>query len=273
MKRIYLFAALAFLSTACLAQGVRSVNLKKGQKFNVNTVSKTHIVVNGMGQDIETNTEGTSKAIFAVDDATPTGYTLSSTITAMKVNLSMMGQAMSYDTEHPDSTNPAAAEIDKMINKPTVYTIRRDGQVEKTTMPADMPDMANQLLGSGAGVKGLLLGVPKGLKVGDTFDVNDNDSVLGVKMALTYTVKSISGDNAAVTFNGTQKTDSKVQNQGMEVHTVSEGTLEGEATLDLRTGILRTSKSTAKMKGTASAMGMDMPLEGEVTTDITVSES
>lgn len=273
MKTINLVISFLLVPAICLAQNNGIINLKKGQKFNVNTQTTTHIVTNGMGQDIETNSDATARTSLSVDNASAAGYTLSSVVTAMKINFSVMGQEMSYDSEHPDESNPIAAEIDKLLKGATVVTVDRTGKVINTSLPDDMPAAVSQMMGSGAGVKSLLLGISKNAKVGDVFEIKDVDSVLGTTTTLKYTVKSSSANNIALTFTGTVKTDTKVENQGVEVHNVTEGPVEGEATLNALTGMIKTSRSTVKIKGTASAMGMDMPVEGEITTNIEVSES
>jgi len=277
-KKINLSAALLLFVMAAVAQNNGQINLTKGQKFLITTVAQNHTVTNAMGQEIETSANVSGKGILSVDGATSGSYTLSNTTTAMKINMSMMGQQLEYDSENPDTTNPMAAGISQILNKPIIATINKDGKsvkvIDNAYSDGNIPDLMKQMGGgAGFGIKQSFLVLPKSVKVGDVFSTNDSDTSLGSTVNMNYTVRSINGNSANLTFTGQIKTDMTMNNQGMEIHSITEGTSEGEVSVSLKTGMIENQKSKVKMKGTASVMGQDLPIETEVDSEVTISES
>lgn len=272
MKKGYLLATALFLTAAGFAQNTKNINLTKGQKFVVKSDIKTHTVTEAMGQEIENDTKITGVYNITVDDATANDYKLTGTLAGMKIHTSMMGQEMEYDSDTPDASNPMAAGMDEVLNKPQTITINKQGKVvTKSSSGEDLSPVLQQIEASGAGSKAAFMAVPSNLKAGDTFEVNDIDTAMGTKSNVKYTVKSISGDMATLTFKGTISSDMTMENQGMEVHTKTEGPIEGESVVNIKTGVIKTANSKATAEGTVSVMGQDMPVKVEAITNVTVT--
>lgn len=273
MKKFNLIFGALFLSGACLAQNSGKINVTKGQKFLVSSTIKTHSVTSAMGQDMQTEMNISSTYNLSVDNAATSQYDLTGTLIKMKMSMSMMGQQMEYDSDKPDASNPMAEGVNQVLNKPQSIKIDQQGKIlAAVTSSEDMSPILQQLASTGAGSKEAFLAVSPNLKAGDTFQTDNSDSATGTQTTLKYTVKSISGNMATLSFTGKMKTNKTIETQGMQVNTVSEGTVDGETVVDMKTGVIQTTKSNVKSTGTVNAMGQEMPITADVNTETKVTE-
>lgn len=272
MKKLNLIIAVLFISGSCLAQSASKIALTKGSHYEVKEVVKTHSVTEAMGQEMETDMDINSTYKISVDDATGGKYKLTSTITNIKMKASMMGQEMEYDSDAPDQSVPFAGAIGEAINKPQAVVLDEGGKVIDQDGADEASEVLAQLKSSGSGTQAAFLALPAGVKVGDSFDVSRTDEGTGSTTAVKYSVKSIAGNMATLSFSGTVKVEKTVENQGMEILTKSEGTVDGETIVNTKTGEVQSTKSTSKTTGVVSVMGQDMPMTAEATSEVTVTK-
>lgn len=273
MKKLNLLAIVLFISGACFAQNSGKVVLTKGSQYDIKETVKTHSVTEAMGQEMATDMDITSAYKLSVEDVAPGKNKVKSVITKVKMKMSMMGQEMEYDSDSPDDSNPMAGPLNSVINKDMKLTIDDQGKViEKDGVMDEESEILSQVSSSGSGTQAAFLAVPTGVKVGDSFDINREDSSAGTKSTLKYTLKSLAGDVGTFSFTGKVATEKTMETQGMEVTTALDGTVEGETIVNVKTGIVQSTKSKAKTSGTVSVMGQEMPSMAEVTSEITVSK-
>src|SRR6476660_8001351 len=105
MKTFSLFISL-FLALGSVAQkSDGKIVLNKGQKFKVTTTSSQEADM-GMGMEMKNFTTSTND--FVVLNADDKNYTMTSTLTGLKLSMDFMGQQNNYDS---DKKEDSASEI------------------------------------------------------------------------------------------------------------------------------------------------------------------
>ncbi|MCZ2460091.1 MAG: DUF6263 family protein [Chitinophagales bacterium] len=274
MKRIPSLIAALLLVATCFAQSDRRITLSKGQKLTADFSSQNHSVTNVMFQDMESNLNISGTYTITVDDASKDQYLLNFTMTRIRMNMNLMGQNMEYDSDKPETDSSQFEDIKGILNEPQFVRIDRQGKIIETKSSNDslsqlLQQMGTQLVGS----RYVFLPVSSEMNVGDSFQIAYQDTALGTNTTLTYKVSSINGNLATLSFEGTSKTDMTIENFGMELKTSSDGPVEGETVVDLKTGIIQSTKSTTKTTGKSIAMGQEMAVSSNMAMEITVSEN
>jgi hypothetical protein len=274
MKKITLFFSTAiFFSTITMAQTTRSLKLEKGQKYVVENKLVTTSSTEVQGQPMDSKADIASVYNIEVKDIKDNNFNLSNTITNIKMNMSMMGRDINFDSDKKeDMDGEMGSSIKDYINQPKDVEIDNSGNVitKASTDSATEPSLAKQLNfeASGYGADMAFLALPKDIKVGTTWtDKTDNK---GNNKSTTYIIKSITGNIATVAFSGTIASDMKMEQQGMEVSTKTTGKFSGEETVDTKTGVVQTNNSTSEASGTVTAMGQDFPTSTKITSTTTV---
>ncbi len=274
MKRIPSLIAALLLVATCFAQSDRRITLSKGQKLTADFSSQNHSVTNVMFQDMESDLNISGTYTITVDDASKDQYLLNFTMTRIRMNMNLMGQNMEYDSDKPETDSSQFEDIKGILNEPQFVRIDRQGKIIETKSSNDslsqlLQQMGTQLVGS----RYVFLPVSSEMNVGDSFQIAYQDTALGTNTTLTYKVSSINGNLATLSFEGTSKTDMTIENFGMELKTSSDGPVEGETVVDLKTGIIQSTKSTTKTTGKSIAMGQEMAVSSNMAMEITVSEN
>ncbi len=274
MKRIPSLIAALLLVATCFAQSDRRITLSKGQKFTADFSSQNHSVTNVMFQDMESDYNISGTYTITVDDVSNDQYLLSFTMTKIKGNMNLMGQNMEYDSDKPKTGSSPFIELKSILNKPQSVRIDRQGKVLEAGSSIDSLSQILQQMGTlMMGSRYVFLPVSSEMKVGDSFQTAYMDTALGTNTILTYKVSSITDNLATLSFEGTSKTDMTIESFGMELKSTTDGPVEGETVVDLKTGIVQSTKSTIKTTGKTNAMGQEMALSSNTTMEITVSEN
>lgn len=273
MKKItLLFASAVCLSTAITAQTTGTLKLTKGQKYVVENKLTTSSSTQVQGQAMESNADVATVYNIEVKDKTDNNINLSNTIANIKMNMTMMGQNINFDSDKKeDMDGTIGSTLKDYINQPKAVVIDHAGNVMPSTDTSAASGIAKQLDfdASGYGAELAFLALPKNPKVGDTWtDNNASDSSM-VK-SIAYTIKEIKGNIATVSLTGTVNTEKKIQQQGMEISTRTKGKISGEETVDIKTGVVQSNNSTTEASGTVTAMGQDFPTTAKVTSATTV---
>jgi hypothetical protein len=142
--------------------------------------------------------------------------------------------------------------------------------IDQPGSDSSVSQIAKQLnfAASGYGAQMAFLALPKNLKPGTTWTEKTDDN--GIIRTTNYTVKDIAGNIATVSFTGTVATDTKMEQQGMEITTKTSGKFTGEEKVDSKSGVIQSSNTTADASGTVSAMGQDFPTSSKVNSTTTV---
>ncbi len=279
----FIFSAAMLLSaTAGLAQnnGTKLI-LIKGQKLQIDNAVKSLTNMDLMGQSMEMTSDATMTHQVEVKDTKDANYTVASTITKITSSGNAMGQAYTFDS---DKKEDLESEIGKAMKGQLNVTHEADfntaGNVisAKTLANTDAPnanpmmDMMKNLTGGGnddgGGAGDIFQVLPKGKKPGDSW--TDSTIAEGSKTYKTYTLKEIKGNDAILSLTGTQSTNKKIDQQGMEVNVTMESKLSGESTVDLTTGIVKQKSLVMDGAGNADAMGQAIPITTKITSNTIV---
>ncbi|MEO9021383.1 MAG: DUF6263 family protein [Ginsengibacter sp.] len=276
MKRItpLLIVALCF-SAMAFAQTKSSLNLKKGQKYSVESKVETTGSTEVPGQTIDTKVNITTNYNIEVKDKTG-NYHLINTISGMKMNMSMMGQEMNFDSDNQTDMSSQTGEALKGYIK-QAKDVEMDDQGNIVLKASDdsastgnnpLASQLKSLESTGYGAEFAFQSLPKDLKVGTKW--SDKTSAAGISKSTDFVVKEINGNIATVALSGTLTTEMSAEQQGMEVKTKISGTFTGEEKVDITSGVILSNTSVSDQKGTVEAMGQEMPTTSKATTTTTV---
>jgi hypothetical protein len=226
---------------------------------------------------MELTTSSTTENSLEVKKSTGDNYTVSNMLTKMKVNMNMMGQSNSYNSDKKEGNNEEMAKIfDEKMNKSVDVVIdNKTGAAalgkkkEKKTDDADDANPAADLMkmfadnSDEAMVAGAFEVVPKGKSVGDSWA--DTTTEKDMKMITTYTLKSISGNEAFIQSNIISTGKSKLNFQEMEFEVKTETKTIGEIVADISTGLVKKRTNVADITGSIQMMGQEMPISAKAT--------
>jgi len=196
-------------------------------------------------------------------------YHLSNTMSAIKINITAMGQNINFDSDKKeDAEGDIGTSLKGLIRVPHDIQMDRSGNLIANAGDSAQPDSSHsqmemmlQQIGdpqqTGFGTKMAFMPVNRKTKAGAKWQ--DSTSADGVTRVTSYTVKKIDGSRAVLLVWGTENRDTKLEMQGMEISTKTTGKFTGEQTIDLKTGVVIQNNSTMDAAGTLSVMGQDIP--------------
>lgn len=261
MTKTLLLPLLAFISYSAFAQLQPGL---EGKKFTRISKTTTKSVTEAMGQEIEQATSIKAHYTYTFSNATANGYTVQETPVKMKVDLEMMGQEISYDSENPGNS-PLADNMKDIINKPSTISINKEGVVTDRKGDAEALQMINNT-GMATNVPAdFILILPAELNKGIkwTKKIGEKQNV----MSLEYTIDNIENDIATVTFKGSFKQNFKNEIQGTEASVNQEGTISGTAKVNVKNYLVLTKSTKTEAKGTTEVMGMSLPVSSNTTVE------
>lgn len=264
------------LSTAFGSQAQTiKLNLEKGKKYEVTTVSKISSSANVMGQDMETNIDNTTVEAYEVKEVRTNEADLTKTVTKLGMNMQSMGQDMSYDSDKKDNSGPMAEELGKMVNKVKTLTIDASGKIikedkEDESATAGMTMLAGPIANGVGLLRSAVIG--KEMKGNMTWDDSTNSSGDKIKTTTvgTYTVTGIDGNIATIRFSGIQRMTGTIEQMGQEMGMTGSNKVTTDLKLDLGTGLITESITTVDGTSSIEAMGMSIPVTSKSTTTSTV---
>ena len=284
MKKIYFSVSCMLVWGLCFAQPLSTavspagkIKLTNGQKIVVeNTTDIQASLIMGMevtGKSITVN-------LLEVKNSTDKDYTISSTLTKLKVNMNMMGQPNNYDSENKESNNEEMAKIfDERMNKPVDVIIDNSTGASLTEkkkakkQDADDTNPADELMkmfsdnSDDAIVSGAFAIIPQGKSTGDSWA--DTTTAKDLKVIRKYTLNAVSGSEATIQTDIVSNAVSKLNFQGMEFEIKTETKTKAEIIADINTGLVKKRTSTADISGSIPMMGQDMPMSAKVTSSAT----
>lgn len=253
-----------------------SIQVTAGQKFRVETTIKLTSAAETMGQTMETNADTKNTVQYEVISAGSDAIELKKTLTKLKVNTSMMGQEMNYDSEKDDNPEMLKGMFDNLVNKTEGITIDNLGKItaQEESAAASNPVMAMSGVTSNTASTELfipdLLG--KELKTGDSISsVSESkiDRSLS-KDSGTYKVTTIENGVASISYTGTQQITAVMEQMGMEMNSVSNNIVKSELQVDIKTGLVLAKATVTDTNTTIDVMGMQIPSTGKVISTTTV---
>lgn len=269
MKRIYISFACLLISVLAFSQA--SLKLTTRQKIVVE--SNTDIQATLMlGMELTSNS--TTVNLLEVKNSSANNYTISNTLTKMKVNMNMMGQSTNYDSDNKEGNNEEMAKIfDEKMNKQVDVTIdNTNGTVViEKKKKSDVAEDADPTIGllkmftdnsDEAIVTGAFEIVSKGKSVGDSW--SDTTTANDLKTIRAYTLKSVTGNDAVIQSIIVTTGTNKLNFQEMEFEIKSEMKSTGEIVTDILTGLVKKRTNVADITGSMQMMGQDIPISAKV---------
>ncbi|MFM6925526.1 MAG: DUF6263 family protein [Ferruginibacter sp.] len=283
MKRIYISFVCLFISGLTFAQpsatgnrpDAAQIKLSNGQKIVIE--SNTEIQAS-LTMGMELNSSSSTVNALQVKNSTASNYTISSTLTKMKVNMNMMGQSNTYNSDNKEGNSEEMAKVlDEKMNKQVDVLIDSKTGVasteKKKDKKADDADNADPTAGlmkmfvdnsDEAVVASAFEIVPKGKSVGDSWA--DSTTEKDSKTVRTYTLKSLNGNDAVIQSVILSTGTTKLNFQEMEFEVKSETKSNGEILMDISTGLVKKRTNAADISGSIQMMGQDMPISAKATT-------
>ena len=276
MKKIYIPFVCLLITGSAFAQSAK-IKLANGQKIVVESTTDIQASL-AMGMEVTSNS--VSKNDLEVKNSTEKGYTISNALTKMKVNMNMMGQPNNYDSENKEGNNAEIAKIfDERLNKPVDIVIDNTTGIaltDKKKVKKDDTDQANpadDLLAmfsdnsDDAIVSGAFEIIPKGKSAGNSW--SDTAIAKDMKTIRTYTLKSVTGNEAVIQMDMVSNAVNKLNFQEMEFEVKSETKTKGEIITDINTGLVSKRTTSSDITGSIQMMGQDMPITAKATSTST----
>ncbi len=272
LRKISLLAVAAmFTYSATIGQANNNLMLKKGQKYLVENKTSTNSTTEVQGQAMEVMVDATTSYEIEVTDNKDNTYSLSNTIKNVKMEMSQMGQEISFNSDKKeDLDGPIGIAMKEYINAPQKVTINMQGDIVKDA--AKKSAKATSPLGDfetgGFGAALAFQALPKDLKVGQTWKNTSNEN--GTKKNTTYTVKAMNGNLVTLTVSGDMDINSKMEQMGMEMTNIAKGTFTGEEVVDITTGVIQSQNMVINSDGNIEVMGQELPTSSKVTSTTTI---
>lgn len=276
MKKISLFIVASFACTTMMfAQTQTFLQLKNGQKYQVDSKMETTSSTEMQGQTIDTKANISTTYQIVVDGSDGNQYNLTNTISHLVMNMTMMGQEINFDSDKKEDLDGQVGQgLKPFINNPKKVKIDNHGEFTDVSDSGSEAEsqIAKQLrLGAnGYGAQLAFLAVPKNAKAGTTWTVKKDQD--GIATTTNYTVKEVNGNIATIAFDGTVTSDIKMEQHGMEISTKTTGKFNGTEKVDITSGVIQSSQTAADASGTVSAMGHDFPTSSKVTSTTTLKQ-
>ncbi|HQY11739.1 MAG TPA: DUF6263 family protein [Ferruginibacter sp.] len=279
MKKTTLLLSGILVSVIAISQtaAVKPINpgkiqLSDGQKI----IAASSIAIEAdMGMGMQLNSNTASENILEVKSSTAKDYTITSTLTKLKVDFNMAGQSTNYDSE---KNSTPSSDIEKTfserLNKPVDVILdnttgtatlkekqkKSDGE-EENPMGGLMNAFAES--SDDAVVSGAFELIPAGKSIGDSW--SDTTRSKEMTTIRNYTLRSVSGNDALIQLDAVTTASNKLDFQGMEFEFKSTTKSTGEITSDISTGQIKNKNTKADITGTIQLMGQDMPVTAKVT--------
>lgn len=278
MKRIFVVVSLFSAMTVSAQSVSKKTSLVKGQQIEQTSKVSANIIQEMMGQSMEIKMETNSNGTVEVKDVSADGFTVSSTVKRVVMNMSAMGNEQNFDSDKKeDLDGPIGQTVKDKIGVAREYKLNKDGVI--TAIPAaTKAEDPNSMMGGvmGGAMEDELVGntysalitLPAaGVKVGESW--NDSSITKENKVRNTYTLKQVNGDDAIVDVKGTLNVDREMEQQGMAMQMSMNGTITGELTFDTKSGVIKSRKQNTKATGSIEVQGQSVPLTLDTTAETT----
>ena len=251
--------------------------LAGGQKILVET-NITMEASLSPGMDMTGNTS--SANTLEMKTGTDSSYTISNTLTKVKLNMDMMGQSNSFDSDKKeDKESEIGKGVADKLNKPVDISINKltgkilPGNKTNNKKSDDQINGAGGLLGIFSGtaedavVSEAFSLLPQGKKVGDNW--TDSTIEKNNKVVRVYTLRSINDKEAIIQLDIVTEATTTIEQQGMSMDFTSITKTKTDITTDIITGLVKTRTSQSDISGSMQVMGQSMPITAKTTSTST----
>ncbi|MBL7746492.1 MAG: hypothetical protein JNM19_03645 [Chitinophagaceae bacterium] len=263
------------LSTTAFAQPTQ-ISVQRGQKFQVESSSKVTSSAEVMGQTMENNSDTKNTIVYEVLGAGQDGISLQSTTTKMLINVSAMGQEMTFDSDKKDNEGPLADALSPSINKSKSVILDVKGAIVKQDEDATSgPALGGMGAITAAFSTDLFLPALIGKEL--TAGVSFTDVASQAKEKFTnrdsgtYVITAVENGVASISYKGIQISSMVMEQMGMEMTSSSNNTVKSELQVDVKTGLILARATVIDMNISVDAGGMTIPATGQSITTVKVT--
>ena len=275
MQQMKLPLLLTLALASMTAFGQLKIDVKKGQKFKVETSTKVTSSAEVMGQSMENNINNTSTTTYEVLDVESSEIKLESKLTRMVAEASGMGQTSNYDSDKKDNEGPLADLYNGMVNKANTVKLDNKGTITKQDAPESNASPMKALGGGNESTIDLFIPALAGklLKVGESYpDISETKSEkYNSRDSGYYKVTDIKDGVASISYSGTQAVSTVMEQMGMEMTVSANNIIKTELQLDINTGRVLVKASVLESNSTIEAGGMSIPATGKTITTVTIT--
>ncbi len=256
-----------------------TIVLNKNQQLKFVSAVKGNVSQEMMGQSMEIIMDINTEKNITVKEITEKDYKLDAVTTHVKMNMTMMGQDRSFDSDNKNDMAGEMKDAGKDINviKPLFLstngkcTLVDKNSPEKTEQDP-MNGMMQQMLGGGTDeitTENYFMLIPQGKKTGD----NWTDSVItsSSKTYWTYTWESTNANIALIKAIAKANINTAMNMQGMDMTMKMANEIAEDRKVNLTSGVITNKMTTMKINGTMDIMGQSVPMTGTVTTTVTAN--
>jgi len=271
MKKSILISILSLLLIKnCYSQN--KLNLNQGQKLHQTTITNAVITQTVNGNEIEMKNDVTLEVSITIDKV-DTAISTTNAINRMKFHALVMGNSSDFDSDKKEDMDGQIGQMLKNVfgkSYTTVFSL--EGKLIKSDAANVFAANVSDLIGQNFDElpKESFLAVPKSLKAGDSFtQTTETDKYNSSK--IIFTVQSVNGNIAVLSFTGKEKVKKSKNVQGMDAVISAESSISGTLSVDIKTGMIKEKKMITETKGTTEVMGQQIPLVSKVNAVITTN--
>lgn len=273
MYKKFILPALILLATTCI-NAQSSFSGLKGLKITTSSKATIKSFTEMMGQEIENNQNFQTTSETVVLDVNDKEMKVEHRTKKLKMGMEVMGEKFEFDSENPDKSSDMGKMKDVM-DKPTTYTVDAQGLVTNVKYDPSIEKeiKENGTAGIDANSKGapidFIVLLPQGAAVGTSWKLSfktDNG-----KSKNTYTIKSIENGVATVEILYETETSKITETNGMDMKMNLTGKTTGTILVDVKTNLIKSSKTFSMQKGELEIMGNTAPMEITTTKEDTYS--
>ncbi len=276
--RVILFLLAGLVSQQAFSQKNEGIKLKKGHAITVVSTSLADGDF-GMGMEIKNNSTATNKLIvFGETDST---WLIIDSLVRLKMNVEMMGQEQSFDSDKPEDLNSEAGkEFNSRLHTPdTIAISKADGRmvnshnIPETSMEESGANPMGALMKmSGAAnnnqvIANAFLVISGDKKIGDSW--TDSTVSKERKSASTFTMKSINEGMAKIQLIARDESTSSGESMGNQVDVTVTSKTTGDILLNMKTFLVNEKILVTEVSGTMEVMGQSLPFTSKVTSTFT----
>lgn len=276
MKKFFLPLFLFAAASVSAQKLTGKLSFQNGQKLEVVTTSNTTTEMM-MGESAST---ATTTELYEVKSTADAGTTVERSMKKLKLNLSIMGQEKSIDSDNPEDLKGMIGEpIKDLLNTKNEFVIDGNGLIiaakdaEKKSGGNDMMGMFLQGMNMGSGLakgsKSFFASLPA-YEVGKGDSWKDTTDMGGTSTVTTYSVKDITDTEVLLDFVSAGNIDSKQEMMGMSVSVKGTVKSNGTVIVDKATGLPKQKNITSVTDSAATVSGQEMNTKATTTAVITV---
>lgn len=263
LKKIAMVTALLMLPlflTSILAQKKISLSykLEQGQSFNIITEIDQDIVFEANGQTMALDQKMIFKSSSLIEKSEADSITIRTTIDAVRMEQSIFGMEITYDSEDTNTMNdPMAVEVgkamDKILGASMATIIGKNGEIHKYDLGgfANNSEMANNLTSGNS----YTVFPERKISVGDSWEADITPMKNSdMKSHTKYTLKKITRKTVTIELL-TMITANNIDDKDMKM----QGEIVGEIIIDRNTGWTAESEMDMELEMELDQNGMKFP--------------